>query len=343
MKPFKQILSEVSQPRAKATKEFKDLHDKSTKKVDHTGHYNYTQPKTVKDRSRPADRQPGEDKEQYDAIQPDDGSDSVMFDFDDDEDQIQNFNKFYDVAATGGDDATYESVSEAVVLKNKEYGFAGTMPDHKKHLPKAAKLVHKALSDVQNAHSAAMKKPGHLTPSLSKKITGQKVDHKLVGHFLDSAHGRHLADYMKGDDHSHIPKTLRKAAHQFMNNYDPQLFESMLEEMLAMGEIVEHVESLQETSSFSDMYAAIMEAGLPPVTAVGAVFSNNPVKADKARGKLRIMMRDPMPAAKSAEALASFVFDGKLLDQIKSFADKDPNVDVRPVIRKRMKELGIQI
>lgn len=76
--------------------------------------------------------------------------------------------------------------------------------------------------------------------------------------------------------------------------------------------------------------------------AVGGIFSSNPIKKEKSVGEVRKLMRDPLKASEAHAKLTAHAFDGKLFDQIASFANMDASADVRPVVRKRMKELGIK-
>lgn len=74
----------------------------------------------------------------------------------------------------------------------------------------------------------------------------------------------------------------------------------------------------------------------------GDLGSSNPTRYYKALGSLKVLMRDRIPAESATDKLARIFVDGKLFDQIQTFSVKDPDADIRPLIKKRMKELHLK-
>ena len=73
-----------------------------------------------------------------------------------------------------------------------------------------------------------------------------------------------------------------------------------------------------------------------------SIFSSNPVRKAKAVGHVRRLMREPLRAKEASEKLKKHVDDQKLHSDISHFAEKDPHVDVRPVVKQRLKQLKVQ-
>lgn len=86
----------------------------------------------------------------------------------------------------------------------------------------------------------------------------------------------------------------------------------------------------------------IDEATHVKIDVQGDLGSTNPTRYYKALGQLKVLMRNRIPAAGATDKLAKFFVDGKLFDQIESFVGKSPDADVRPLIKKRMKELHLK-
>lgn len=79
------------------------------------------------------------------------------------------------------------------------------------------------------------------------------------------------------------------------------------------------------------------------VEATGEAFSVNPLRAQKAKGKLRAAMRGKI-AAKDAKNLIKGIVEDDRLNEIIDMAIKhSPESDVRPAIRVRMKQLGVPL
>jgi hypothetical protein len=73
-----------------------------------------------------------------------------------------------------------------------------------------------------------------------------------------------------------------------------------------------------------------------------SIFSSNPVRKAKAVGHLKRLLREPLRAKDAHAKIKKHADDEKLLSNIKHFHSTAPDSDVRPVLKKRMKELNIQ-
>lgn len=73
-----------------------------------------------------------------------------------------------------------------------------------------------------------------------------------------------------------------------------------------------------------------------------SIFSSNPVIRTKAAGHLKRLLREPLHAKHANEKIKKHADDPKLLADIHHFSKHAPESDVRPVLKKRMKELRIQ-
>ena len=78
------------------------------------------------------------------------------------------------------------------------------------------------------------------------------------------------------------------------------------------------------------------------VNVEGPLGSVNPQKYYSALGKLRIMMRNSIPAKTATDKLAPLFVDGSLFDTIENTIKKNPDADMRPAIRTRLKQLGLK-
>ena len=73
-----------------------------------------------------------------------------------------------------------------------------------------------------------------------------------------------------------------------------------------------------------------------------SIFSSNPVKQAKAAGHLKRLLREPLAAKDAHHKIKKHADDPKLLAHLHHFASTSPDTDVRPVLKKRMKELSVQ-
>jgi hypothetical protein len=188
-------------------------------------------------------------------------------------------------------------ISETVIPKNSQGGFLGT----------AGTESHRLLN-----HAVALVKKS------TKNVAGLKFTDIVIGHFLDSRGGRHMAELMldrQPDDV--IMRSMKNSIVAFVRSYNPSLFE-------------EYIDGWDD--------------GLDEDTEVGkgGIFSSNSVRKGKAVGHLRRMMREPLRAHEAHGKVKPHAHDEKLLNDIKHFAGKDPQVDVRPLVKKRMRELQVQ-
>lgn len=100
----------------------------------------------------------------------------------------------------------HEGVDESIVTTNKVYGFHGTSPGNQSN---KARLYNNMAHRVQN----------HL-----------ETDAKTTVHFLDSPHGRHLAELMSGRPAPQIVQNFIKGRFKaFSATYDPKHFGESLD------------------------------------------------------------------------------------------------------------------
>jgi hypothetical protein len=192
-------------------------------------------------------------------------------------------------------------VAEAAIPKNTSGGF----------LMAAGNESHRLLD-----HAVSLIKKA------SVGIKELKFNDVVIGHFLDSRGGRHLGEMLKDkqpDDQ--IMPSLKQSIQAFVRAYNPQLFETAYD-------------GWDDGMGDSDGQV-IDEDG-----AVGGIFSTNPVRKGKAVGQLRRLMREPLKAGEAHDKVKPHAPDDRLLRDIKHFAGKDPHADVRPIVRKRMRELS---
>ena len=80
-------------------------------------------------------------------------------------------------------------------------------------------------------------------------------------------------------------------------------------------------------------------------TMIGGIVTDNSGKKmpgyDKAKKALKDFMSKPQPAKGASDKVMSFIFDDELLDDLYS-AEKKNMSDVRPMVKKRLKALGIK-
>jgi hypothetical protein len=256
--------------------------------------------------------------------------------------------------------ATLPYVRESVIPKNSSYGFLGTAGEG------AHELLDKAVKHVKDANKG------------NKNFQMSDV---TIGHFLDSVHGRHLADMMVSKQPDDIiQRSVKAAVTHFSKTYNPQLFESFLD----FGQGTLNEADMHTRSDISSVYAQASsaagraaaakrraadkaarekhlaaqnpqkdepkkeepkkkpEAKVPHSDGTVGIHSSNPIKKDKAIGEIRKLDREKLHAHEASKKLMPHTDDSKLHKQIKSFADMAPDTDVRPVVRKRMKELKIR-
>ena len=72
-----------------------------------------------------------------------------------------------------------------------------------------------------------------------------------------------------------------------------------------------------------------------------SIFSSNPTKQRTAAGHLKRLLREPLRAKDAHDKIKKHADDAKLLGDIRHFSTQAPEADVRPVLKKRMKELKV--
>jgi hypothetical protein len=158
-----------------------------------------------------------------------------------------------------------------------------------------------------------------LVKRATKGSTALKYTDIVISHFLDSRGGRHLAELLldkQPDDV--VMSSLKNSIAAFTRSYNPGLFE------------------------YYDCWDDGMGDSDGQVIDEDGIFSKNPVRAGRSVGHLRRMMREPLRAHEASEKIKPHVNDDRLHHDIKHFAGKDPDVDVRPLLKKRMRELKVQ-
>jgi hypothetical protein len=155
-----------------------------------------------------------------------------------------------------------------VTIKNRAYGFHGTLHgnEHTKHehlrkiIPHAKAALTTALAKHQAQDETHAKVFGIKT-SAQERRKKMKVTNKTVGHFLDSTHGRHIADALNaGHKHHANPGSLASRAHHFMRDYEPKLHEEFDD---GKQEITESMLVEKEASSVAaarSVYHAILQS-----------------------------------------------------------------------------------
>lgn len=194
--------------------------------------------------------------------------------------------------------------NEAVILKNTQAGFLGTARNQSHQiLDQAVKLVKKAGE-------------GH------KHV---EITDVTVSHFLDTRAGRHIAEMiLTKQPQDQILVAIKKHLDAFARAYQPMAFESAALNNVVAIAAKRRIESLDESDG----------------PGKGGIFSSNPLRRDKAVGAVRKLLRQPLKAHEAHEKLIKHAHDDHLFKQIHHFKEKDPHVDVRPLVKKRMRELG---
>jgi hypothetical protein len=198
-----------------------------------------------------------------------------------------------------------KTIAETVIPRNTHGGFLGT----------AGNEAHTLLD-----HAVALIKKA------TKGIAALKFSDIVISHYLDSRGGRQLAELLLDKQPDDVVMTsIKKSIDSFVRSYNPGLFE-------------ETYDGWDDGMGDSDGQV-IDEDDSSPGT--GGIFSSNPVRHGRAVGHLRRLMRQPLKAHEAHEKVKPHAHDVRLLNDIKHFAGKDPHVDVRPLVKKRMRELKI--
>jgi hypothetical protein len=86
-------------------------------------------------------------------------------------------------------------------------------------------------------------------------------------------------------------------------------------------------------------YAEFVKTG-SPLAVKGELGVSNPTRVRTGWGQLRNLMKNRLEAGEAMEKLAPLMLDGKLFDQLQGLLDSNTKGDVRPYIKKRLRELG---
>jgi hypothetical protein len=234
---------------------------------------------------------------------------------------------------------------EGVVAKNAQFGFLGTHAHDA--LIKATNFVKKVAAEVKGL---------------------EKMDDVMIGHFLDTKGGRHLAELMKAKKKpTEIEAGLKKTLGEFARTYNPMAFGPVAEaedlHSYDAKRIVAHSQSAQtrfaadkkaredylaskEKKSAPDTHVAgfdpkVVKKTEPAHSTIG-IHSTNPLIRDKAIGGLRIMMKEPIRAHEAAKKLSKFTDHVPLHKSIEPFSKSHPDSDVRPIVKTHMKRLGVR-
>jgi hypothetical protein len=196
------------------------------------------------------------------------------------------------------------ALEETVLPKNAQGGFLGQVGD------RSTELVAKAIRYIKDAAK------GH--PAFDK----DGVDDVQIGHFLDSPGGRHLGELMMDEQEPKVIKAfLSKSIERFARNYDAAAFDAAAGPKKRVEESTETYNSRQGTHG---------------------LFSMHPHRREKAIGGIKKLLRDPLRAHEASAKLSPHIPDPKLMDHINHFKNIDPSVDVRPVVKKRLRELQVK-
>lgn len=74
----------------------------------------------------------------------------------------------------------------------------------------------------------------------------------------------------------------------------------------------------------------------------GEIFSENPLRAGRAVGEVRKLMRTPLLAKEAQEKLHKHAHDEKLFTSLRLAKHHSPDADIRPIVISRMRELNIR-
>jgi hypothetical protein len=165
----------------------------------------------------------------------------------------------------------------------------------------------------------------HAVALIKKAVVGikeLKFTDSVISNFLDSRGGRHLGEMLKDKqpDDQIIP-SLKKSIQAFTRAYNPTLFEDTMDDGTDGNDVGEIEEEAPGT---------------------GGIFSTNPVRRGKSVGHIRRLMREPLKAGEAHDKIKPHAHDTRLLHDVRHFAGKDPHADVRPIVKKRMRELKIE-
>lgn len=250
---------------------------------------------------------------------------------------------------------------EDPIPRNAKGGFLGTSGDQ------AHDLLPQAIALVRN-----------VTRESGQQMDDQTASHFLDS--VGGRHLAELL--MSGMIDDKIKPALKKSIGDFMKSYDPSLFEANdpnathlsplwakalspvgtalgkkrarereearaaylaskgLEYKAGAGLVPKSAEPAPDKKKVARVPASVRQAA-EHISTVG-IHSTNVVRKDKAVGEIRKLTKSPLAAGVASKKLLPHTDDPKLHSQIKTFAELNPSADIRPVVRKRMKELNIR-
>ncbi len=239
-------------------------------------------------------------------------------------------------------------VSEAVIPKNHGYGFMGTAKDPHKMLDQAVAHIKKA----------------------AKTVPHFKMSDETIGHYLDSVGGRHLADHMNYNSHpDEIHKSVSRSIKEFSKTYNPNMFESYVDDGSVIVESDPHLSRVHAAAMSTAGRAAAAKrlaanakareeylakkAGKSPTTEPKMMPTPKPAEEQKKHGilhsnqakamehwsKVRKILDKPLPAKTASEKLAPHTDDQRLHADLHHFAKANPDVDMRPLVKKHLERI----
>jgi hypothetical protein len=238
-------------------------------------------------------------------------------------------------------------VVESVIPTNKQYGFLGTAGDQ------AHDLLSKAVAHVRNAN---------------KDNKNFAMSDQTISHFLDSKGGRHLADLMTSKaPPDMIQRALKASIGEFAKVYNPSLYESyadIQESDPHLTRVQQHAQSTEGRFAAAKRREADRKAreahlakqrGEPekkeepakapeakPAPTGSGIYHPNPAKRMEHHRALRKILDKPLKASEASDKIKKHFDDERLHGDIHHFAKSAPDVDVRPLVKKRMEQLRKQ-
>jgi hypothetical protein len=245
---------------------------------------------------------------------------------------------------------------ESVIPMNRQYGFLGTAGDQ------AHDLLSKAVAHVKKANEG------------NKEF---QMSDQTISHFLDSKGGRHLADLMTSKAPPElIQRALKASLTDFSKTYNPSLYESyadLHENDPHLTRTQAHAQSIEGRMAAAKRLAANKKAreeylakqrgehkpepkkeepkkepakkpaaAQPTHQPSTGIYHANPAKRAEAHRHLRKIMDKPLKAHEASEKIKKHFDDERLHSDLHHFAKHNPDIDVRPLVKKRMEQLRKQ-
>lgn len=248
-------------------------------------------------------------------------------------------------------------INESVIPKNTKYGFVGTAGDQ------ASGLLSGAVDHVKTA-AQGMK-------------SGFNMSDETIGHYLDSVGGRHLANLMASKaPPDAIKRSISRSLGEFSKTYNPQLYESWVDTGEDLQENDPHMSSVYakanstegrfaassrraadakaraeylrkkngepESEKKADLPKKTVTSSTPSHQATTGIYHANPAKRAEAHKALRQVLDKPLKAHEAGDKIKAHFDDDRVHSDIAHFAKSSPDIDVRPLVKKRMEQLRKQ-